>query len=598
MSYATKFERQFDYLSYQNANPTRPLPGDKVNIDLNYIVGSIDEIIEFQKLIQRSDGALKNGIVTLDSLATAVRASLGQAEALDELLQQLATTLSAATDAATAANNSANDASNAVVSSAANAAEADASATAAAASATSAEASATSAAASAVAAEAAAQGVGYNVVSFGADPTGVLDSAAAIQDAIDAAAATPYGGVVLFPPGTFKVGTRLEISTMGITLRGSGRLTTYLQGVGTTQPLIRATASHTELDMLCLMGPNNTVMTGGYLVEFDGVQGGKISNCQILNSYVALYLHNSTNNQIIFNKFYNVYGPQWVLLGAGSGGNAFRDNQLDSPYYTSVTFTLGAALGAAWQASHGYSAGNVIANGGNYYVCTASGTSAGSGGPTGGYFGQSIIDNTARWNLLAPTNQVLLDMNGTAQNYVGPGNDFTSVCAVMIKMTGCNGDLIAHNQGGAAMAAFVQIAASNTFITIDHNNFAYCNGVGILDSAASSESVTIQGNQLYNMASYGIQIGGATLNVSGNVIYAPGQISDASAILFYAGTLRFVCAGNTAVKGAAVSADPMIWVQSGASNHYNITNNIGNGFGGGAVVDQGSGGNKTVSGNW
>jgi hypothetical protein len=28
MSYPTKYTRQFDYLSYQTANPTRPLPGE------------------------------------------------------------------------------------------------------------------------------------------------------------------------------------------------------------------------------------------------------------------------------------------------------------------------------------------------------------------------------------------------------------------------------------------------------------------------------------------------------------------------------------------------------------------------------------------
>lgn len=75
MTYPTKYARQFDFQSYQNANPTRPLPGDKVNIDLNAVVGSVGEVIEFQKLVQRSDGTLANASVGYDQLAPALQAN-------------------------------------------------------------------------------------------------------------------------------------------------------------------------------------------------------------------------------------------------------------------------------------------------------------------------------------------------------------------------------------------------------------------------------------------------------------------------------------------------------------------------------------------
>lgn len=76
MAYPTKYARQFDYQSYQNANPTRPLPGDKVNVDLNYVVTSIDEIVDFIEGVTRSDGLLANQSVGLDQLTAALRASL------------------------------------------------------------------------------------------------------------------------------------------------------------------------------------------------------------------------------------------------------------------------------------------------------------------------------------------------------------------------------------------------------------------------------------------------------------------------------------------------------------------------------------------
>lgn len=51
---------------------------------------------------------------------------------------------------------------------------------------------------------------------------------------------------------------------------------------------------------------------------------------------------------------------------------------------------------AAWAASTAYALNAVVANGGNWYICTQAGTSAGAGGPSG--TGTSIVDNTVRWD--------------------------------------------------------------------------------------------------------------------------------------------------------------------------------------------------------
>jgi len=37
MAYPEPYSRQYDYASYQNANPTRPLPGVRVNVDLDEV---------------------------------------------------------------------------------------------------------------------------------------------------------------------------------------------------------------------------------------------------------------------------------------------------------------------------------------------------------------------------------------------------------------------------------------------------------------------------------------------------------------------------------------------------------------------------------
>lgn len=138
MAYPTVYARQFDFQSYQNANPTRPLPGDKVNADLNEIVTSIDEIVTFLQGVTRADGELANGSVTVDTLDTTLAAAVGDLASLAEV--------QALIDAAEAASTSAvSSAAEAVVS----ASDAFDSATAASASEIAAAASAVAAAASA-----------------------------------------------------------------------------------------------------------------------------------------------------------------------------------------------------------------------------------------------------------------------------------------------------------------------------------------------------------------------------------------------------------------------------------------------------------------
>lgn len=56
----------------------------------------------------------------------------------------------------------------------------------------------------------------------------------------------------------------------------------------------------------------------------------------------------------------------------------------------------------AWQATHVYAPGDKVINGtspARIYVCTAGGTSAGAGGPSGA--GTGIVDNTVTWDYVA-----------------------------------------------------------------------------------------------------------------------------------------------------------------------------------------------------
>lgn len=77
MAAPTPYELSYDFTAFQVANPTTPLPADKIEIEFNNIQETTDDLITNLGVIQRADGALNNGIVTFDSLSATTKALLG-----------------------------------------------------------------------------------------------------------------------------------------------------------------------------------------------------------------------------------------------------------------------------------------------------------------------------------------------------------------------------------------------------------------------------------------------------------------------------------------------------------------------------------------
>lgn len=69
MAQPTPYDRQFSFQDFQAQEPTTPLPGDEVDGELNAVKVTLDQTLVNLAKIQRDDGALKNGIVTQDSLS-------------------------------------------------------------------------------------------------------------------------------------------------------------------------------------------------------------------------------------------------------------------------------------------------------------------------------------------------------------------------------------------------------------------------------------------------------------------------------------------------------------------------------------------------
>ena len=124
----------------------------------------------------------------------------------------------------------------------------------------------------------------FNVVEYGADPTGVNDSTGAIQAAINAAAPKSYGaaGTVFFPPGIYLVSSPL---TVGPYLTGSTVPVSYpslvalssngligdgdsVSGSSPGAVTLRATASFPAQEyLLTYNAPNNNVAPAGSWIK-------------------------------------------------------------------------------------------------------------------------------------------------------------------------------------------------------------------------------------------------------------------------------------------------------------------------------------------
>lgn len=73
----TKPDIDYSYVGFQQESQDNPFPGTQLDNDLATLVTSIDETIDALADVRRSDGALKNGIVTTDSLSPQVKLLVG-----------------------------------------------------------------------------------------------------------------------------------------------------------------------------------------------------------------------------------------------------------------------------------------------------------------------------------------------------------------------------------------------------------------------------------------------------------------------------------------------------------------------------------------
>lgn len=180
------------------------------------------------------------------------------------------------------------------------------------------------------------------------------------------------------------------------------------------------------------------VLTGAYGIFIDGYQFSGVSQGLLIAPGEAMFYrpwagvddtgakHNITLRNIVGTGF-----SQVGLIIDGTVSRAANSGYLQP----------------AWTINTAYIVGQTVINGGNMYVCTVGGTSAGAGGPSG--TGSGIIDNTVTWNyvtLNANTDLYDVSLDGFALTALTGGGQY----GVWIKTSRAdvrNGTIIGSSTG-------------------------------------------------------------------------------------------------------------------------------------------------------
>lgn len=145
----------------------------------------------------------------------------------------------------------------------------------------------------------------FNVLAYGADPTGVSDSAAAFNNAIAAVQAAGGLGVVYAPAGAYLASTTINLgAAVACTLLGAGKFHTKITATFTGAPLIRlgstslATFNQRVID-ICLIGtaPSSTgsAVSGSYGIQFLNTDPYATAATEITNCWVTNFMDDAIN---------------------------------------------------------------------------------------------------------------------------------------------------------------------------------------------------------------------------------------------------------------------------------------------------------------
>lgn len=166
------------------------------------------------------------------------------------------------------------------------------------------------------------RGVCVTDAPFNADPTGTTDSTTAIQAALNSFGGN--GGILFFPPGTYKTGPLTVPSNVSL----EGAYFSTLLAAGATDTLL-VTGSASRIDGLQFASANGA-QTGGIYIDVQG-NGVTVRDCEFKENYIAIRVgtYNGTEAINFTARNLNLFSPNVSVGGGGillqNFGNATLD---------------------------------------------------------------------------------------------------------------------------------------------------------------------------------------------------------------------------------------------------------------------------------
>lgn len=156
------------------------------------------------------------------------------------------------------------------------------------------------------------EGASFNVVDYGADPTGVNDSTAAIQATIDAAGASG-GGMVYFPSGDYKLLSAVTVGHERITLYANNDASIIISSLTNNGIVVGNSGAITNLIVIDgLRFDRPTKSNNGAAVKMVRTGYSTVKNCVFKNSRfgVEVKTHNDSltiqNNTFLEGTYFGV----------------------------------------------------------------------------------------------------------------------------------------------------------------------------------------------------------------------------------------------------------------------------------------------------
>ena len=183
----------------------------------------------------------------------------------------------------------------------------------------------------------------HNVRAYGAAGDGTTDDTVAVNNAIDAAEAAPRGGIVYFPPGTYKITSVLghpgELLTVRqpVQLLGAGPLLSVITTNDATRHMFHCTFAIPDINdkvvpfvIRDLKLEASVTRTAGSAIEQDVTgnlfqHGIRIENCHFKGQYVGIHLTGASGSVIENCTFWQGIASEadiWIDEQTGSDSSA------------------------------------------------------------------------------------------------------------------------------------------------------------------------------------------------------------------------------------------------------------------------------------